>query len=170
MEKRIFKYLNTEISGIEGSAGFVILFAVSVASIVLGIALGIANIAFKEVKFTTSAKDANEAFFAADTGAECALFNDKSSSDSFVQYGGSGVVTCRGGTIILGGAWPSWSFVVPSLGTSGAACAKVKVDKDAVTYFPATRTTVISKGYNFGDSDCNSSNPNRLEREVKITY
>ena len=168
--KKIFKYLNIEISRAGGSAGFVILFAVSIASIVLAIALGIANIAYKEIKFTTSAKETNEAFFAADTGAECALYNDKSSSNSFVEYDSSGLVTCRGGTIILGGAWPSWSFVVPSLGTSGAACAKVTVTKDAVTYFPATRTTILSEGYNLGDASCNSSSPNRVEREVRITY
>ena len=56
MMKKIFKYLNIEISRAGGSAGFVILFAVSIASIVLAIALGIANIAYKEIKFTTSAK------------------------------------------------------------------------------------------------------------------
>ena len=41
------------------------------------------NISLKEIKFGTSARDTNDAFFAADTGAECALFNDKSTQTNF---------------------------------------------------------------------------------------
>ena len=65
------------IKKIKKNKGFVILFAVMLSSIFLAIALGVSNIAFREVTFGTSAKDANDAFFAADVGAECALFNDK---------------------------------------------------------------------------------------------
>jgi len=65
------------IKEIKKNKGFVILFVVTLSSILLAIALGAANIALKEIKFGTSAKDTNNAFFAADTGAELALFNDK---------------------------------------------------------------------------------------------
>ncbi len=150
---------------IKNNKGFVILFAVTLASILLTIALGVANIAFQEVVFGTSAKDTNNAFFAADTGIECALSNDKSSSVSFVESGGSGNVSCQGGTITLNGGYPFWDFNITGLGSNGASCAKVTVDKT-----DSSVTTIISKGYNIGDASCASVNSDRVERELKTTY
>jgi len=147
------------------SKGFVILFVVVISSIILAVTLSIANIALKEIKFSTSAKDTNEAFFAADTGAECALFNNKSTSNSFVQTGGSGIVTCLGGTFTLNGAYPSWNFVLSGLGNGEQGCAKVTVNKSA-----APTTVVTSKGYNIGDVSCLSSSSNRVERELQLTF
>src|SRR3989338_10209048 len=88
-------------------SGFVILFAVMISSIILAIALGVANIALKEIKFSASVKDTNEAFFAADTGLECVLFNDKADGDSFVEEESSGTITCGGEVITLGGSFPA---------------------------------------------------------------
>src|SRR3989338_669621 len=65
-------------------SGFVILFAVTLSAILLAMALGISNIAFKEVRFGTNARDPNDAFFAADTGLECSLFNDKKGQEKFI--------------------------------------------------------------------------------------
>ncbi len=56
--------------------GFVILFAVLISIIVLAITIGISNIAYKEVALSTPARDSHYAYYAADTGAECALYND----------------------------------------------------------------------------------------------
>ena len=157
------------IKKIKKNRGFVILFAVMLSSIILSIALGVASIALKEVKFGTSAKFTNEAFFAADTGIECALMNDKFSNSSFVSSG-SGTIQCLGNTITLNGSFPSWNFTVTGLGSSGEACAKVSVFKDDTTSPPSILTTTISKGYNTGYASCSSSNADRLERELKISY
>ena len=151
-------------------SGFVILFAVTISAIILAIALGVSNIAFREIKFGTNARGSNDAFFAADTGAECALNNDKPSSNSFVQSGGSGTVQCLGGNITLNGIFPSWNFVVSRLGNSELGCANVTVFKDNITKAPSIITTVTSKGYNIGDSGCLPSNPNRIEREIRVSY
>ncbi len=154
----------------ERKKGFVLLYAIILTSIILAISLGSANIALKEIKFGTSAKETNEAFFAADAGAECALINDKDSSNSFKSSGGVGYVTCLGANIPLSGTYPSFSFILTGLGADSGACAKVTVYKDATTYAPNVRTTITSKGYNFGDASCNSSSPNRVEREVEVIY
>ena len=130
--------------------GFVILYAVTLASIMLTIALGVASVAFKEVKFTTSTKDTNNAFFAADTGAEYVLFKDKPPS----------IYTPSPGI---------WNTTVSNLGYTGAGCAKVTITKEAGS-FSSFKTTVVSKGYNAGDCSSNSINPDRIERELKITY
>ena len=56
--------------------GFVALFAVLLATVVLSISIGIANISYKEVVLSSAAREANSAFFAADSGAECLLLHD----------------------------------------------------------------------------------------------
>jgi hypothetical protein len=129
--------------------GFVILFSVTISSILLAISLGVANIALKELKFGTSVKESNDAFFAADSGMELALFNDKGSSS---VYSGSG----------------TWEFVVSGLGGGGAGCAKVSIVK---TLTP-NETTIISKGYNSGGATPGSCNPSILstERELRVLY
>jgi Tfp pilus assembly protein PilX len=131
----------------KNKAGFVILFAVTLAAILLSIALGVANIALTEIKFGTSARDTNNAFFAADSGIEKALFNDN--------------------TVDFYPAGSSTNFIVSSLGSTGVSCANVTVDKTD----PPT-VTIIAKGYNIGSQDglCTSTNPNRVERELKTTY
>ncbi|MES3031743.1 MAG: pilus assembly PilX N-terminal domain-containing protein [Patescibacteria group bacterium] len=152
---------------IKKNRGFVILFAVTISAILLAVALGVGNIAIRELKFSTSAKDTNDAFFAADTGIECALANDKSSGSSFVSSGGQNNVQCLGESITPSESGSVWSFVLSGLGGSEQGCAKVEVNKT-----DSTTTIVTSKGYNIGADDptCASSNPNRVERELRTIY
>jgi len=158
----------------KNNKAFVILFAVTISSILLAIALGVANIAFREVRFNTNAVATNNAFFAADTGVECALFYDSldpaknAFSDPSIQ------MNCAGKTgVLIDRSKPSfWSFAIEGLGDTGQGCVSVTVDK---TNSP--NTEIISKGYNTGGIDpsessykCSSSNPNRVERELKVNY
>lgn len=146
------------------NSGFVILFAVTLAAILLSIALGVSNVALREIKFGTSAKDTNEAFFAADTGAECALVNDKSTSHSFVSTGSTGNIQCLGNTITLNGSSPVWSFNISGLGAGNnpQGCATVTVNKTNPT------TVVTSKGYN--NSGCNTNSSTAVERQLEVRY
>src|SRR3989344_1288978 len=136
--------------------GFVLLFAITLSSILLAIALGVANIALKEVKFGTSAKDTNNAFFAADTAVEYTLFNDKPIINAYPY-------TLAPGNI------QTWDFIVSGLGTTGQGCARVNVKKDN-TSPPDIKTTINSKGYNIDDVSCSGSNTNRIEREIRTSY
>ena len=151
--------------------GFVLLFAVMLSSIILAIALGVASVALKEINFSTSAKDANNAFYSADTGIECALFNDKPPLAIFPNNA-SQQVTCLGGFININSTdWTNgpWNFVLPGLGSSNDSCAIIDVTK--VTVNGSLSTTIISKGYNngggFGGCTPNSSS---VERELQVTY
>ncbi len=153
------------IKNIKKNGGFVLLFAVTLSSIVLAIALGIMNVSLNEVNFGTSARNTNEAFFAADSGAECALFNDKSPS-KFPTSGSALPITCFGTTLTPSGSNGNFDFTLSNLGSSNQGCTIVNVSK---TGSPTT-TIITSKGYNIGDSACNSTNPNRLERRVRITF
>src|SRR4029078_3260850 len=138
----------------------VILFAVTLAAVMLSIALGVANIVEKEVKVGTSAKNKNSAFAAPDTGIECSLLYDKSDSTS-KSFTGGAAMNCAGSAITVTGAGTPtnyWTFTVSELGASSQRCAKVTVDKTL-----SSKTTIIAKGYNIGNASCDSSNPNRIE-------
>lgn len=137
---------------IKNKKGFVILFAITLSSIVLAIALGVANIAFREIRFSTSTKDSNDAFFAADTGTEAVLFQDKDFTLCAPNPGQT--KTC--------------DYTIVNIGGSGSSCAKISITKDDTT--STTKTTIISKGYSVGDGACASSNQNRVEREIKTNY
>jgi hypothetical protein len=150
--------------------GFVILFAVTLSGILLAITLGVSNIAFKELSFGTSARDTNDAFFAADSGIECALVYDKTTPANNA-FTGSASMNCTGAAVTLNGSAPNWNFVLNRLGSSAQSCAIVTINKDTTTNPPYTITTLISKGYNIGDvGTCASTSIKRVEREIKLTY
>ncbi|KKR79273.1 MAG: hypothetical protein UU24_C0013G0005 [Candidatus Nomurabacteria bacterium GW2011_GWA2_40_9] len=158
-------------------SGFVILFAVVLSSIILAVALGVANITLKEINFSTSAKNTNDAFFAADTGAECALYFDLAGTETAfgIPMSNPSVTNCAGTPVDLNNGagtpvGPPWIFYLYPLGTGGRACAVISVSRD--TSAPPI-TTIISKGYNTGgdtSTDCTSTNPNRVERQIELTY
>mgnify|MGYP001609809431 CR=1 FL=1 len=143
------------LSQIGSKRGFVLLFAVTFSSIILAIALGVTNIAFKEIKFGTNARDTNDAFFAADTGIESVFFLDKDPANFPMPSEGN-----------------MERFDIPpivGLGSNNVSCAIVTITKDNTDSSNPT-TTIISKGYHIGDGSCNSTNPDRIEREIKVSY
>jgi len=157
--------------------GFVILFAVVLTSIILAITLGLAEISFREVVFSSTGPESNEAFFAADTGAECALYYDFQGTKSFFGINPSSVdslvatavANCAGVALDLhqGTAVGPWVFYLPNLGAEREACAKVTVTK---TFSPDT-TSIISEGYNIGEgTDCASTSTRRVERRLEVNY
>ncbi len=152
---------------IKNKNGFVILFAVTLAALLLTISLGISNIAFRELRFSTNARDTNDAFFAADTGIECALFHDRADQNKFPIAGPAVNISCTQVDTVpnppsfSGG---SYSFAVVGLGSAGMSCAQITVTKTATPL-----TTIVSKGYNNGGSNC-VPGANSIEREIKVTY
>lgn len=148
---------------LQRSKGFAILFAVTLSAILLSIALGVTEIAYKQLKFSTSAKSTNDAFFAADTGIECALLYSKSTIPVFPS-----TINCASQNIsvniVLSEPNTYLDFVITGLGNSRTSCAKVNITQGEL------ETIVNSKGYDTGDSSCNPTNPDRIEREVETRY
>jgi len=142
------QYRKRKLSG----SGFVLLFAVTISAILLAIALGVANITLKEVKFGTSARDTNSAFFAADTGIEYTLFKDKTSTN-------------------YPAANSPWTEIIGGLGSVGQGCVIVTIVK---TVSP-NLATFVSKGYNNGSGGSSPNwtcvpTTNSVERELDISY
>ena len=151
------------------NAGFVLLFAVTLSSILLAVALGVASIAEKEIKFGTSIRETNDAFLAADTGIECAIFHDKSSATAFPLEGQETSINCASSNIPI--IWNGiHNFAIEGLGSAGDSCAKVNVIKEELTELSVIKTTIISKGYNIGDVGCEDPGTDRIEREIQVSY
>jgi Tfp pilus assembly protein PilX len=64
--------------------GFVLLFAVLISTLVLAVGISMISIALKQVKLSGSGRDSEYAFYAANTGAECATYWDLASSSVFM--------------------------------------------------------------------------------------
>lgn len=153
---------------IKKNKGFVILFAVMLSGIILAITIGVLNISYKEIKFSTSAKDTNDAFFAADVGAECALFYDRADRTKNA-FTGDATLNCNESDINFNISNPpsNWTFLVSRLGNENKSCAIVTVDKSN-----SSTTKIISKGYNDGgenDGSCTQVE-NTVERQLELTY
>jgi hypothetical protein len=167
------------IKNIQKNKAFVLLFAVTISAILLAIALGVANIAFREVKFGTSAVDTNNAFFAADVGAECALYYNRTPNPPYnfanAFQSSPDAMNCAGTTdieVTKSSTEDIWTFVVSNLGSTGQGCAIVTVNKTVLDVDGVPTTSIISKGYNNGSNGdgpgtCKQGS-NTVERQLEI--
>ena len=63
--------------------GFTLLFAVLVSSLILAIGLSVANLTIREIQLSGTGRESQFAFYAADTGSECALYWDIKGTNVF---------------------------------------------------------------------------------------
>ena len=139
--------------------GFTLLLAVLISSLMLTIGLSIFNIAFKELTLSSSARESVIAFYAADSGAECALFWDIQQNVFESEF--EDEIICEKQSIILENNESPWTFTLDTH-TNGKSCSVVTVEKSMLS----GETTIKSRGYN----TCDTNNPRRVERAVRLTY
>ena len=159
----------------EKRGGFAMLFAVLVSSVLLSIGLSIFNLTVKELVLSSSGRESQFSFYAADTGAECAIYWDVKGKDIFATSSDSrspfpSDPNCVGAPIdvshpVSGPNSATTQFV---LNIPGGYCSIVTVRKwsDAP---PIIKTEIDSRGYN---TPCPIDAPdqNRVERALKVTY
>ena len=168
--------------------GFTILFAVLVSSLILALGLGIVSITMKEVQLSGAGRDSQLAFYAADSGAECAFYWDLK-GDYFATsttWSGSNQsdMKCNKQVLFSNGDWGDSRDAASSTTTfwftmaDGATtfnhsndatnlskpCATVTVTK----FMDGTnqKTAIDARGYN----TCDGNSPRRLERGYSIEY
>ena len=147
--------------------GFTLFIALVVMGTLLLIAAGIASLATRQALISAAGRESQHAFYAADTGIECALYWDVKNPTGISAFATStsSNITCDGTLATVGGGGdvnPTsiFSFTL----TPDPYCATVRVTK---TYLGNVLiTTIESKGYN----TCDLSNPRRVERAVRATY
>jgi len=147
-------------------SGFTLFIAIVVMGTLLMISTGIVNLAVKQAFISSSGRESQHAFYAADTGIECALYWDVQSptgQSAFATTTGS-MINCNmdvnnpGNEWVVGGAEISTANItfLPE-----PYCATVVVTKG-----PGATTQIESFGYN----TCDPSNPRRVERAVRASY
>lgn len=150
--------------------GITLLIAIIITASLLLISTGMVNLALKQAFLTSSSRESQFAFYAADTGIECALYWDvRNPSYSAFSTSTPSTIYCNQDAnnnpnpenpIVGGnGGNPPTSFTVKFL--PDPYCAIVTVTK-----FDNGNTRIESKGYN----TCDSTNLDRVERAVKVTY
>ena len=171
------------------SRGYTLLFAVIVSVLVLSIATFILSVSRKQAILSSSARDSIYAFYAADSGLECALENiavlATSSPSATIQCGAGtfNVIPPQGDASVAGtstfymftgtGQF-NGSITDPNSQSGAASCASTTVSY-AISYVPATSTTITieTRGYNIGwknsTHDCSYTGPRKVERAIRYT-
>lgn len=143
-----------------------------VGALALGIGLAIYDLTVRELDLSATATQSQYAIYAADSGAECALYWDS-------KYGGSGTAfgTSSAGTwgtnVICNGQVISSSWIITSSAAAATTtftltfapqpqCAAVTVAKSG----DPAETTISSHGYN----TCAPAGATRLERAFQVRY
>lgn len=152
--------------------GFVILFTILISAIILMIGAGIFAIATRETVLSSTAREAQAAFYAADAGVECALYAETlgmyitaNNGTQFSCGTGSGVTVSGDGSTTT----PHFfKIIITNPINHTTTCAQVSV----LDLTNTSQRRVISQGYNVctptGTPD--ASNPILVERDLDTTY
>lgn len=147
--------------------GFTLLMAALVGSLVLSLGLSIVAIARKSVTLSSIGRDSQFAFYAADTGAECALYWDIR-HNIFASSTPPGDVSCDGETLSLDlpGTPPfTEPYSISFLYEPNGYCAEVTVTKNATH----PRTEIHADGYSVTCTQIETS-ARSLQRSVELRY
>jgi hypothetical protein len=156
----------------KNNKGFTLLIAIITTSMLLIVSFVVVNIALKQIILANAARESQYAFYAADSGTECAVYWDLKNTVSSFDPTIPGSITCNGVTITSNSQLneihtiPTQSSIIGNSATSifeltfPKGCAIVRVIKTGAL------TTIDSRGYN----TCNTNASRRFERGVTLTY
>ncbi|OGG73289.1 hypothetical protein A3F28_00790 [Candidatus Uhrbacteria bacterium RIFCSPHIGHO2_12_FULL_57_11] len=149
--------------------GFTLLLAALIASIVLSLGTSIFQLAQKELTLSSIGRDSQFAFYAADTGAECALYWDvryqsfptstpRTADISCDDQNKTTTVTTVGSDIVS-----SFQFA------PNGYCVNVSVSKAMDAGTGAVATTVHADGFST-NCEAVATSPRALQRSVELKY
>lgn len=174
-----YKQSHSTLSDSDHKQGFVILIAVLVSSLVISLGAFIAGIAVKELALSTSGRDSQVAFYAADAAIECALYQDLHIEAFTASSSASGPVdiNCNSSTTVI--------VINNDLSNANRGVSEFFVSfpdnaGDNVAYSPYARvritksnigtvddeTIIESRGYNVKDTAVSK----RVERALEVSY
>lgn len=161
----------------EKQKGFVALYAVLITSLILSMVIGISSISYKELVLSSYAKYSHYAFFAADTGLECAQYFDQ--QGTFLKN--SPTVDCDNQSLAVNMQSQSvynFSFdLVTNPSLNKKSCVKVSVNKDFQYDFDGdgivdSNTIIESTGYSKECSvvDASTKDSSIVQRALRVNY
>lgn len=153
-------------------SGFVLLFAVIVATIIMLIGFGIFSISYRESQISGTSEHAMRALYAADSGVECALYFQTA---GYYATGTSLAGCDKTNNITLGTllAVPDTTSFMATFTDNPESCASVTVTlvSRIIVGVTTTQTQIISEGY----SHCSRgvplvTHPSFTKRVLEVTY
>ncbi|OHB19733.1 MAG: hypothetical protein A2854_03720 [Parcubacteria group bacterium RIFCSPHIGHO2_01_FULL_56_18] len=145
--------------------GFTILLAALVASLVLTLGIAIFSVAQKQVILSSLGRSSQYAFYAADTGAECALYWDVR-FDYFSSTTPAGTTpACDGTALVFTGTPGALPYTMSFEFEPNEYCSQVSVVKSATH----PRTVIHADGFSTPCSDISISG-RALQRSVELSY
>lgn len=153
--------------------GFTLLYAVLISSILLAIGIAIFEITVRELRLSSVVRESQYAFYAADSGIECALYWDVQATSTAVFYPGTPQsITCDGQTIEdVGGAAYGTPMTFTASIPNENRCVSITVTKTALdaTPSPPVRTVIDSRGYNVSCATL-ATDASAVERTLRVSY
>lgn len=157
--------------------GFVILFTILIASIIMVIGLGMYSIASRETVLSGTAREAQYAFYAADAGVECALYAqslDNSGGNPIIEETSNETFACGKLPVIRiggsGGITDPYVYRV-MVDPVKRSCAQVNIFN--VGTLTNSMRRVIAQGYNLcdpGTATPMTDSPLLVERNLDTLY
>jgi hypothetical protein len=153
------------------AGGFALLYTILIISIATGLSGIILSSQTRQTKLTTTANESTRAFYSADVGYECTLYQDRvkdvfdGDSDENINCAGGQVTYFRGpdesgddAPNDAGRDGERYRFVVEN-----QRCVNVTVDKYEATASDPEKTVIISSGFD----DCDNR---QVERVLSTSY
>lgn len=147
-----------------GENGFTILLAALVTSLVLTLGISIFSIAQKQIVLSSLGRSSQYAFYAADTGAECALYWDV--RFGFFSSSTPGITpACDGATLAFTGTPGTLPYTIGFEFQPNGYCSQVTVTKNVGD----PKTIIHADGFSTPCSDIELSGRS-LQRSVELRY
>lgn len=176
--------------------GFTLFVAMIVTSLLLAVGFSISNIILKQILLAGSGKESQIAFYAADSGAECAQFWDTKNYDgtglvddgpfatstpvpNIVGSPASTDIWCGGGVALVSkekdDVNATSTLIIDYTTTNYRACSRVQIIKGFTTLTSGDQipfTKIVSRGYNSSvvSGACDTSNQRTVERGLLVNY
>ena len=150
------------------SRGFTLLIAVILTSVLLSVGLALLDISYKQIVLSSTARQSQYAFYAADSALECALYWDQK-VNAFAYDGAAGTIQCAGSSIPVtssaSGGTRTSTFATPCMNGVTASVTVYKTTGASCSSGSAT-SCIYATGYN----TCTVTDPRRIERGLKVFY
>lgn len=149
--------------------GFTLLIAVVLTSVLLSVGLALLDIALKQVTLSSTARQSQYAFYAADSAMECALYWDQQ-QNAFSYATPLSTIRCAATDIALSssvsGNVRTTTFSIPCPGGASATVTVYKTQGSATCNSGTAQSCLYASGYNV----CSATDPKRIERGLKVFY
>ncbi len=150
--------------------GFTLLISILLATVAVTLGVTLLDLSYKQVILSSTAKQSQYGFYAADSAMECALYWDqKFNAFRFTSPRPSSQISCQGNSIL------AYSSSLYGSGSNqhrktefNVRCGSTSTSNGKVTVYKyASGTTTI---YANGFSSCSAADQRRVERGLKVFY